>query len=106
MPNVVAIAKDHVALQLSLTGVYVEEVKDAHEAETVLSRYLQDGVSVVIVQEDFRQGFSEYFSNQLVRHRGLPLIVYCPSFDEEGSNVDSYISSVLKPAIGYEIRLE
>lgn len=106
MPNVVAIAKDQVALQLALTGVYVEEVKDAREAEEVLSKYLNDGTSVVIVQEDFRQGFSEYFTNQLARRRGLPLVVYCPSFDEEGTNVDSYISSVLKPAIGYEIRLE
>jgi len=106
MPNVVAIAKDQVALQLALTGVYVEEVKDAREAEQILGKYLSNGTGVVIVQEDFRQGFSEYFSTQLAKHRGQPLVVYCPSFDQEGSNVDSYIASVLKPAIGYEIRLE
>jgi vacuolar-type H+-ATPase subunit F/Vma7 len=106
MPNVVAIAKDHTALQLALTGVYVEEVRDAREAEDVLSRYLEDGASVLIVQEDFRLGFSEYFGAQLAKRRGLPLVVYCPSFDDNDTNVDAYISSVLKPAIGYEIRLE
>ena len=106
MPSVVAIAKDQVALQLALTGAYVEEVKDAREAEQVLEGYLEDGVSVLIVQDDFRQGFSEYFQPRLARHRGLPLIVFCPSFAEGESNVDAYISSVLKPAIGYEIRLE
>lgn len=106
MPSVVAIAKDQVALQLALTGAYVEEVRDAREAERVLERYLNDGTRVVIVQEDFRQGFSDYFTIRLARHRGLPLVVYCPSFLEGESNVDAYISSVLKPAIGYEIRLE
>jgi vacuolar-type H+-ATPase subunit F/Vma7 len=106
MPNVVAIAKDQVALQLALTGVYVEEVKDAREAEQLLERHLDDGARVVIVQDDFRQGFSDYFQARLARHRGLPLVVYCPSFTEGESNVDAYISSVLKPAIGYEIRLD
>lgn len=106
MPNVVAIAKGHVALQLALTGVYVVEVKDGREAEGVLGQYLNDGASVLIVQEDFRKEFSEYFATQLAHHRGLPLVVYCPSFDSEDSNVDAYITSVLKPAIGYEIRLD
>ncbi len=106
MPNVVAIAKGHVALQLALTGVYVVEVKDGREAEEVLGRYLDDGASVLIVQEEFRHEFSEYFGNQLAKRRGLPLVVYCPSFDSEDSNVDAYIASVLKPAIGYEIRLD
>ncbi|MDX9972153.1 MAG: hypothetical protein RBU21_04080 [FCB group bacterium] len=106
MPSVVAVAKDQVALQLALTGVYVDEVKDAREAEQVIGNHLETGTGVLIVQDDFRQEFSEHFQNRLARHRGLPLIVYCPSFKEGEANVDAYISSVLKPAIGYEIRLE
>ncbi len=107
MPNVIAIAKDQVALQLALTGVPVVEVREASEAEQVLAQHLrEEGTQLVIVQEEFRAGFSEFFATQLARHRGLPLVVFCPAFDREESDVDTYISSVLKPAVGYEIRLE
>jgi len=32
--------------------------------------------------------------------------VSCPAFDSEESRVDSYLAEVLRPAVGYEIRLE
>jgi vacuolar-type H+-ATPase subunit F/Vma7 len=106
MPNVVAIAQDHTALKLGLAGVHVHEVSDVKEAEQQLTELLESDTNVVIVQEDLREQFSEWFSTQLSRHRGLPLVVYCPSFEAEESNADAYINAVLKPAVGFEIRLE
>ena len=106
MSSVVAIAQDHVALQLSLAGVTVREPADADEAEEILGSLLASDTDVVILQETLREGFSERFDNALAKHKGQPLIVNCPLFEEEESNVDAYLSAVLKPAIGYEIRLE
>jgi vacuolar-type H+-ATPase subunit F/Vma7 len=106
MPKVVAIASDHMAVNLALTGMHVDEVKDSKEAEKLLGGYLDSDTSVVILQETLRGAFSERFNNRLSRHRGTPLLVNCPVFEQEDSDVDAYLSAVLKPAIGYEIRLE
>ena len=106
MPRIVAVAKDHMAVNLGLTGIHVDEVTDAKEVEAILLDYLKSDVEVLIVQETFRDAFSEWFRNSLARHRGLPLIVYCPVFEKVDSEVDAYLTAVLKPAIGYEIRLE
>lgn len=107
MPNVVALTRGQTSLQLALAGVHVEEMPTVDEAEERLGQLLESRESrVVIVQEEYRTAFSEWFAERLRRHKGLPLIVYCPAFEEEDSNVDAYLTAVLKPAIGYEIRLE
>ncbi len=106
MAKVVAIAQDHVALNLALTGVTVRRAADVESAEEMLRNLLESDHDVVIVQEDFRDAFSERFINTLSKHKGSPLLVYCPMFEEEDADVDAYLSAVLKPAIGYEIRLE
>lgn len=106
MPKIAALVKDNTALKLMLAGIRVETTKDARSAEARLDELLESDTSVVIVQESFRTAFSEFFTERLRRHKGLPLIVYCPAFEEEDSNVDAYLSAVLKPAVGYEIRLE
>jgi vacuolar-type H+-ATPase subunit F/Vma7 len=106
MPKIVALVKDNTALKLMLAGIRVENTHDARTAETRLDELLESDTAVVIVQEAFRAKFSEFFLERLRRHKGLPLIVYCPAFEDEESNVDAYLSSVLKPAVGYEIRLE
>ena len=43
--------------------------------------------------------------DSLKQHTGEPLIVFLPAFDEEDSDVYAYLSSVIKPAVGFEIRL-
>lgn len=105
MSKVCAVATDAVALNLALTGIRVEEVSDAGEAERVCGTLLEDNLDVLIVEERLRDGFSDRFSERLQRHAGEPLIVFCPAFDEEDSNVDAYLSAVIKPAVGFEIRL-
>jgi len=106
MPNVVAIAQGNTALQLALTGVHVENVADADEAQELLEPTLNGDTKVLILQEDLRSEFTEWYQEILNRHKGMPLVVNCPAFDDEESNADAYISAVLKPAIGYEIRLD
>lgn len=106
MPKVVAVAQDRVALALGLTGIQVIEPSTPAEAEEVLLEQLESDTQLLIVQETFRDEFSERFQLALSRHRGTPLVVYCPAFEREESDVDAYLASVLKPAIGYEIRLE
>ena len=106
MASVIALAQDHVALNLALTGINVRQVADVQSAEDMLRDLLESDTDVVIVQESFREGFSERFINTLAKHKGSPLLVYCPMFEEEDADVDAYLSAVLKPAIGYEIRLE
>mgnify|MGYP000933068030 CR=1 FL=1 len=107
MPNVIALTHGQTSLQLSLAGMHVEETAKVEDAEKRLVQMLESREAhVVIVQEEFRALFSEWFAERLRRHKGLPLIVYCPAFEEEDSNVDAYLTAVLKPAIGYEIRLE
>ncbi len=107
MPNVIALTRGQTSLQLSLAGVYVEETSKVEDAEKRIGQLLESREArVVIVQEEYRTQFTEWFSERLRRHKGLPLIVYCPAFEDEESNVDAYLTAVLKPAIGYEIRLE
>lgn len=106
MPNVIAIAHGHQAITLRLTGVYVEEAATAKEAEQLCESHLVGDAKVLIVEERLRDDFSEYFRERLRKHKGLPLVVFCPGFEEEDSNVDAYLSSILRPAVGFEIRLE
>lgn len=106
MPKVVAVAQDRVAIALGLAGIPVLEPADASEVEAIITPLLSNGTQLLIVQETFREHYSERFRVALSRHRGKPLIVYCPAFEREESEVDAYLASVLKPAIGYEIRLE
>jgi vacuolar-type H+-ATPase subunit F/Vma7 len=108
MSNIVAIASGDLALELALAGVRVEERSSLTDVETALDGYLQDPgqVTVVIVESRFRQDFSEWFRERLRRHKGRPLVVYCPEFAVDELDVNAYLASVLKPALGYEIRLE
>ncbi|MDP7639396.1 MAG: V-type ATP synthase subunit F [Candidatus Hydrogenedentes bacterium] len=105
MSKIAAIAKDSTALNLALTGVRVEEITDIHEVESRFEALMQDELDVLIVDDRYREDFSERFQERLRRHSGEPLIVFCPHFDEEDSDVDAYLSSVIKPAVGFEIRL-
>ena len=105
MSKVCALAKDATALNLALTGIRVEEVFDEKDAESRCDELLQDGLDVLIIEEQLRDEFTDRMKDRLKRHSGEPLIVYCPAFDEEDSNVDAYLSSVIKPAVGFEIRL-
>ena len=56
--------------------------------------------------DEYRARFSEWFLDRLQRHKGRPLVVYCPDYAGTDINPDEYISSILKPALGFEIRLE
>ncbi|PCJ51336.1 MAG: hypothetical protein COA73_17715 [Candidatus Hydrogenedentota bacterium] len=105
MSKIVALANDTTALNLSLTGVKVEEPLDIKEAEARCDALMQDGLDLLIVEERLRDAFSERMRERLARHIGEPLIVFCPAFDEEDTDVDSYLSSIIKPAVGFEIRL-
>lgn len=106
MSKVIAIAEDHVGLQLALAGVEVIPAQVPQEAEAVLEHHLTGDADVLILQEELRDGLSEYHAAMLKRHKGKPLVVFCPSFGNEDSDVDAYLSSIIKPAVGYEIRLE
>ncbi len=105
MPEIAALASGATALNLALTGIRVDEVRDARDAEKRLDELLSGASDVLIVDERFRGGFSERMKDRLLRHKGTPLIVYCPPFEEEDSDVDAYMSSIIKPAVGFEIRL-
>ena len=105
MSKIYALAGDAVALTLSLTGITVEEVTDPVVAEKRCDELLQDGLDVLIIEEKLRDAFSPRMQDRLSQHTGEPLIVYCPAFDEEESDVDAYLSAVIKPAVGFEIRL-
>ncbi|MBI2435032.1 MAG: hypothetical protein HYV26_19425 [Candidatus Hydrogenedentes bacterium] len=104
--KVVAIAHGQAALQLGLTGLPVHEVNEIGAVETMLTDLMESEAQVLIVDERFRGQFSEWFSNRLARHSGLPLIIFVPSFGEEDAGTDAYINAILKPAVGFEIRLD
>ena len=106
MSKIVALASDAVALNLSLTGVLVEEFSSTTEAEKRCEKLLEGNLDVLILEESLRGDFSERMKDRLKKHMGAPLVVNCPAFDEEDSDVDAYLSSVIKPAIGFEIRLD
>ena len=103
--KVVAIASDTTGLNLALTGIRVEEIADPKEAEKRCDDLIEDGLDVLIVDERLREQFSDRMREKLFRHKGLPLLVNCPVFDKEDSEVDAYLSSVIRPAVGFEIRL-
>jgi vacuolar-type H+-ATPase subunit F/Vma7 len=103
--RIVAVAKSATALNLALTGIPVEEISDAHDAEKRLEQLMQDGLDVLILDERYRDDFSNRMNDRLAKHKGEPLLVFCPPFDEEDSDVDAYLSSIIKPAVGFEIRL-
>lgn len=105
MSKIVALASGATALNLALTGISIQEVEDSETAESMCSALMDDSVDVLIVEEKLREGFSRRMTLRLAEHTGRPLIVNCPSFDEEDSDVDAYLSSVIKPAVGFEIRL-
>lgn len=105
MSKVVALATDTTALNLILTGITVEEPTNTKEAESRLEDLMQSDLDVLIIEEKLRDSFSVRTNERLTHHSGEPLIVYCPAFDEEDSDVDAYLSSIIKPAVGFEIRL-
>ncbi len=105
MSKVIALASDTTALNLMLTGITVEEVSDVKTAESRIEALLQSDLDVLVIEEKLREDFSNRMQSRLKDHSGAPLIVYCPAFDEEDSDVDAYLSSIIKPAVGFEIRL-
>ena len=106
MARITVIAHGHLALQMRLAGLTVDEVADAAEAQEALERRIGAVEGLVIVEGALMDGFTESLRDRLAAHRGRPLIVSCPAFDSEESRVDSYLAEVLRPAVGYEIRLE
>jgi vacuolar-type H+-ATPase subunit F/Vma7 len=92
-------------MNLALAGIRVTEVADPKDGEAALDGLMQDKHDVIIIEESLREHFSERMRDRLRRHKGAPLLVNCPSFDEEETDVDAYLSSVIKPAVGFEIRL-
>jgi vacuolar-type H+-ATPase subunit F/Vma7 len=106
LPNVIAVAHGHQAITLRLTGVQVQEAATAKEAEEICEGHRRGEAKVLIIEERLRNDFSEYFRERLRKHKGLPLVVFCPGFEKEDSDVDAYLSSILRPAVGFEIRLE
>ena len=104
--NAVAVATGPLAVELGLAGVPVLEIGDVREAENTIERLLDSDARVVIVEETLRSRFSEWFNNRLNRHVGLPLVIFCPTFAEEDAATDAYINRIVKPAVGFEIRLD
>jgi vacuolar-type H+-ATPase subunit F/Vma7 len=102
---IVAVAKGHLALQFALTGMRVEEVNDALEAETVVAALLRSAAEMVIIDDRLREGCSPELTEKLDEHKGLPLVVYCPSFEHDVAGAEAAIASELKRVIGYEIRI-
>ncbi len=105
MANIVALANDATALNLALAGIRVEEISDIRTAERRCAEVLDETPDVLILEESFRDGFSERMQDRLARHKGAPLIVYCPAFGDTETDVDAYLSAIIKPAVGFEIRL-
>ena len=103
---VVAVARGHVAIQFALTGMRVEEVNTAGEAEDAIKELIEEQVDMVVVDSRFRDDFTAVFDEKLAEHRGKPLVVFCPSFDDEPAAVEAALAAEIKSAIGYEIRLE
>lgn len=104
--KIVALAQGNNVLSLGLTGVDVEECISVDAVEDRLNALMQSNAQVVIVDEVYRDKFSEFFANRLARHSGLPLIIFCPAFEEEDAGTAAYINSIVKPAVGFEIRLD
>lgn len=106
MAKINAIAKDQTGLQVGLAGLTVKQAANAEECEALLTAELEGDAQLVIVDEAYRSQFSEWFSAKLARHTRLPLVIFCPAFAEEDPGTDAYINSIVKPAVGFEIRLD
>jgi vacuolar-type H+-ATPase subunit F/Vma7 len=104
--KVVALANGQAALQLGITGVPVEEVFGIDRVESRLAELMDSDAELVIANEEFRDQFSEWFQMRLAKHNKLPLIIFCPSFENEDAGTLEYINSIVKPAVGFEIRLD
>ncbi|HNR30557.1 MAG TPA: V-type ATP synthase subunit F [Candidatus Hydrogenedentes bacterium] len=104
--NIVAIGQPTMSLGLGLTGVRVHETRDVKEADALIEELLAGDTEVLIIDESLRDKLSEWRRNRLARHKGRPLVIYCPAFEEEEAGTDAYINAILKPAVGFEIRLD
>lgn len=103
--KVMAIAREEMALGLGLTGVPVQVTGELKEVERIVEELIEAKTQMVILDEYYRDKFSETFSIKLQRHSGLPLVIFCPAFAEEKAGTDAYINAILRPAVGFEIRL-
>jgi vacuolar-type H+-ATPase subunit F/Vma7 len=106
MARVIAVARPSMAVGLDLTGMRVEEATSVSRAERLIEDALSSDAEMLLIDEDFRGDFSEFLQMRLDRHSGLPLVIFCPAFQEEEANTDAYINAILKPAVGFEIRLD
>jgi vacuolar-type H+-ATPase subunit F/Vma7 len=106
--RVAGVAGDRLGLLLGLAGIEVLRAEDGHAAQRAVERLMEEGAEMVIVEEALQEQFSERFREKLDRHKGLPLIVTCPEFDLDTSedDMDDFVAAVIKPAVGYEIRLD
>lgn len=106
MSKIVAIAHPSSALTLGLAGIRVEEVLNEHAADRRVEELLKSDAEMLLIDEELRSGFSEYTELVLSRHKGLPLVIFCPAFRDEEADTGKYINAILKPAVGFEIRLD
>lgn len=105
MAKIVALANGATALNLSLAGIRVEDIAEPREIERRCVEALENPPDVLILADAVRKEFSDRVQDRLARHKGAPLIVFCPAFDEAETDVDAYLSAIIKPAVGFEIRL-
>jgi len=89
-----------------MVAASVKTAANAAEAEALLTAELEGDAQLVIVDEAYRSEFSEWFSAKLAKHNRLPLVIFCPAFADEDPGTDAYINPIVKPAVGFEIRLD
>lgn len=106
MAKIVAIAQPNSAMGLGLTGIRVEEAQSARKADRRIEELLKSDADMLLIDENLRGELSEYTRLLLDRHKGLPLVIFCPAFREDEVDTRKYINAILKPAVGFEIRLD
>ena len=106
MPEIIAIARGHLALELELTGMRVECANNSNEAQSLVEIFLQEKPDIVIVEKRLEDDFTPDFRELLSKHEGTPLIINCPSFDSEGFEAIDHLRTLVKSAVGYEIRFD
>lgn len=104
--KVIAIATGESALELGLTGITVEEIESTQDVEERLVELIDGDAQLVIVEERYRDLFSDWFTARLAKHNKLPLVIFCPSFTDEDADSAAYIGGIVKAAVGFEIRLD
>jgi vacuolar-type H+-ATPase subunit F/Vma7 len=104
--KVIAIAQGQPALELGLTGIAVEEIQEIADVEARLTDLIESDAQLIIVEERYRNQFSEWFAARLAKHNKLPLVIFCPSFSDEDADSAAYIGGIVKSAVGFEIRLD